>query len=80
MKHGGDESRSNDKKKGHEGRVEQALPSAQFQVRLDDGRSIRAMVARESRVVIVKVQPGDRVEVALYPYDPTRGSILRKIG
>jgi translation initiation factor IF-1 len=79
MKSEGDEAGSSDRQRGHEGRVEKALPSAQYLVRLEDGRAVRAMVARESRAVVVKVQPGDRVELTLYPYDPTRGSILRKL-
>jgi translation initiation factor IF-1 len=61
------------------GRVEDMLPQGQFLVRLADGRAIRAMVARESRAVVVKIIPGDRVVLELYPLDATRGVILRKV-
>ena len=61
------------------GRVEEMLPQGQFLVRLVDGRGIRAMVARESRPVVVKIIPGDRVVLELYPLDETRGVIVRKI-
>lgn len=60
------------------GRVEEMLPQGQFLVRLADGRGIRAMVARESRPVVVKIIPGDKVVLELYPLDETRGVILRK--
>jgi translation initiation factor IF-1 len=61
------------------GRVEEMLPQGQFLIRLADGRGIRAMVARESRAVVVKIIPGDRVVLELYPLDSTRGVILRKV-
>jgi translation initiation factor IF-1 len=61
------------------GKVEEVLPANQFLVRLTDGRALRVMVARKARPIIVKVTPGDRVAVEPYPYDPTRGTILRKL-
>ena len=61
------------------GRVEEMLPQGQFLVRLADGRGIRAMVARETRAIVVKVIPGDNVVLELYPLDATRGVILRKV-
>ena len=61
------------------GRVEETLPQGQLLVRLADGRGVRAMIARESRAVLVKVIPGDRVVLELYPRDDTRGVIVRKL-
>lgn len=66
-------------KPSFEGTVEEALPNLQFLVRLRDGRAIRAMVAKSARPLMVKVLPGDRVVVETFPFDPSRGSILRKM-
>ena len=57
------------------GTIEEALPSALFRVKLDDGRKVVAGVATEARRTLVKVQPGDRVDVVVSQLDPTRGKI-----
>jgi translation initiation factor IF-1 len=58
------------------GTIEEALPSALYRVKLDDGRKVVAGVAVEARRTLIKVAPGDRVEVAVSPFDPTRGKII----
>jgi translation initiation factor IF-1 len=63
---------------GIQGTVEEALPSALYRVKLDDGRKVVAGLATEARRTVVKVQPGDRVEVVQSPLDPTRGKITRR--
>ena len=62
-----------------EGDVEETLPKSLFRVRLDDGRQVRATLSTQAKRVTVKVLPGDRVELTLSPYDPTRGRITRLI-
>ena len=62
------------------GTIEEALPSALYRVKLDDGRKVVAGLSTEARRTLVKVQPGDRVEVAVSPLDPTRGKITGKRG
>ncbi len=57
------------------GTIEEALPSALYRVKLDDGRKVVAGVAIEARRTLIKVAPGDRVEVVPSPFDPTRGKI-----
>jgi translation initiation factor IF-1 len=57
------------------GTIEEALPSALFRVKLDDGRTIVAGLSTEARRTLVKVAPGDRVSVLPSPLDPTRGKI-----
>jgi len=57
------------------GTIEEALPSALFRVKLDDNRKVVAGVATEARRTLVKVQPGDRVDVVVSQLDPTRGKI-----
>jgi translation initiation factor IF-1 len=60
------------------GTIEEALPSALFRVKLDDGRTIVAGLSTEARRTVIKIAPGDRVTVQPSPLDPTRGKILGK--
>lgn len=60
------------------GTIEEALPSALFRVKLDDGRRVVAGLSTEARRTLVKVAPGDRVTVVTSPLDPTRGKITGK--
>ncbi len=58
-----------------DGVVEETLPKGLFRVVLDDGKAVRAAISTKARKTIVKLIPGDRVEVELSSYDPTRGRI-----
>ena len=58
------------------GTIEEALPSALYRVKLDDGRKIVAGLSTEARRTLIKVAPGDRVAVSLSPFDPSRGKII----
>jgi len=57
------------------GIVSEALPSASFKVKLDDGKEVIAHLAGKLRMFHIKVLPGDRVTVEFTPYDETRGRI-----
>lgn len=59
-----------------EGVVLGPLPNAMFRVELADGHEVQAHVGEAMRLKFVKILPGDRVLVALSPYDPTRGRII----
>lgn len=61
-----------------EGIVLEALPGGLFKVRCDDGREVIASFGAAAKRVTVKVIPGDRVEVELSPYEPTRGKIKQR--
>lgn len=58
------------------GIVLEALPSAHFRVKLDDGKEINGYLAGKLRLFQIKVLPGDRVRVEISPYDETRGRIV----
>jgi translation initiation factor IF-1 len=60
------------------GTIESALPGALYRVHLDDGRIVVAGIATEARRTLVKVVPGDRVAVAVSPFDPRRGKIIAR--
>ena len=58
-----------------EGKVIEALPSAQFRVELENGHQIIAHVAGKMRKHYMKLVAGDSVTVELTPYDLTKGRI-----
>ena len=55
-----------------EGEVVEALPNAQFQVRLPSGHVILAHISGKLRI---RILPGDKVTVEISPYDLTKGRI-----
>ena len=58
-----------------EGVVEQILPNTTFRVLLENGHRVLATVAGRMRRFRIRVLAGDRVSLALSPYDLTRGRI-----
>jgi len=62
-----------------EGVVIEALPSATFKVRLDDGSEILAYLAGKMRLNYIKILKGDRVLIAMSSYDPKRGRIVYRL-
>ena len=64
------------KKERLDGNVLEALPSAFFKVKLEDGSEILAHLAGKLRRFRIKILPGDRVTVEMSPYDKTRGRIV----
>ena len=58
-----------------EGRVTEPLPNAMFRVDLPNGHRVLAHLCGKMRQHHIKVLMGDRVVVALSPYDLERGRI-----
>ncbi len=58
-----------------DGTVEQVLPNTMFRVQLTNGHSVLATIAGKMRRFRIRVLAGDRVTLALSPYDLTRGRI-----
>jgi translation initiation factor IF-1 len=58
-----------------EGIVEEALPNAMFQVRLENGHQVLGHISGKMRKFYIRILPGDRVKIELSPYDLTRGRI-----
>jgi translation initiation factor IF-1 len=50
-----------------------------FRVKLDSGIQVLATPTRSASQVWTKFITGDRVEVELSPYDPSRGRITARI-
>lgn len=59
-----------------DGTVLEALPSAFFKVKLEDGSEVLAHLSGNIRRFRIKILPGDRVTVEMSPYDKTRGRIV----
>ena len=59
----------------HEGEILEALPNAQFRVKLENGHEILAHVSGKMRMYYIKILPGDRVSVEMSPYDLSKGRI-----
>jgi translation initiation factor IF-1 len=59
-----------------EGKVEELLRNSMFRVNLANGHSVLATIAGKMRRFRIRVLAGDRVTIALSPYDLTRGRII----
>jgi translation initiation factor IF-1 len=59
-----------------DGEVIDALPNAQFRVRLENGHEILGLLSGKMRMHFIKILPGDRVKVELSPYDLSKGRIV----
>jgi len=62
-----------------EGRVIEPLPNAMFRVELPNGHRVLAHISGKMRMHYIKILPGDKVIVALSPYDLSRGRIIYRI-
>lgn len=58
-----------------DGTIIEALPNAQFRVRLDNDHEVLAHVSGKMRMFYIKILPGDRVAIEMSPYDLTKGRI-----
>lgn len=59
-----------------EGTVVEALRSAMFRVQLEGGHEVLAHSAGKLRMNRIRILTGDRVQVAMSPYDLRRGRIV----
>jgi len=59
-----------------DGEVIEALPNAQFRVKLENGHEILGLLSGKMRMNYIKILPGDRVKVELSPYDLSKGRIV----
>jgi translation initiation factor IF-1 len=58
-----------------EGVVIDTLPNAMFKVKLENDHVVLAHISGKMRMHYIRILPGDKVTVALSPYDLTRGRI-----
>jgi translation initiation factor IF-1 len=58
-----------------EGEILEALPNAQFRVKLENSLEVLAHVSGKIRMHYIRILPGDKVKVQISPYDLTKGRI-----
>ena len=59
-----------------DGVIIEALSNAMFRVELDNAHVITAHISGKMRMHYIKILPGDKVKVAMSPYDLTKGRIV----
>ena len=59
-----------------EGTVKEVMTGGLFKIESDKGQQFVAKISGRMRRYPIKVIPGDRVTVAVSPYDPTHGLIV----
>lgn len=59
-----------------EGEVLDALPSATFKVKLENGHEVLCHISGRIRKNNIRILVGDKVDVELSPYDLTKGRII----
>ena len=59
-----------------EGVVREKLPNAMFKVEIEGGHVILAHISGKLRMNYIKILPGDKVTLALSPYDLSKGRII----
>ena len=58
-----------------DGTVVDTLPNTMFRVELENGHTVTAHISGKMRMFYIKILPGDKVRVAMSPYDLTKGRI-----
>ena len=59
-----------------EGVVLEKLPNAMFKVEIEGGHVILAHISGKLRMNYIKILPGDKVTLALSPYDLSKWRII----
>ena len=58
-----------------EGQVIEALPNANFKVKLPNGHIVNAHISGKLRMNYIRILPGDKVTVEVSVYDLNKGRI-----
>ncbi len=59
-----------------EGTVTETLPNTMFRVELENGHMVTAHISGRMRKHYIRILTGDKVTVALTPYDLSKGRIV----
>tara|TARA_E500000178_G_C17029323_1_gene759710 strand:- start:54 stop:269 length:216 start_codon:yes stop_codon:yes gene_type:complete len=63
----------------YEGKVLELLPQACFKILLDNGYEVKAVISGRLRKNRIRILTGDRVKVAISPYDLSRGRVTFRL-
>jgi len=58
-----------------DGIITEALSYGMYRVRLENGHEIIGHLSGKMRLNSIKILPGDKVQIAMSPYDLTKGRI-----
>jgi translation initiation factor IF-1 len=58
-----------------EGKVVETLPNTMFRVQLENGHIVTAHISGKMRKNYIRILTGDKVTIALTPYDLSKGRI-----
>lgn len=58
-----------------DGVITESLSNAMFRVELENGHVLTAHISGKMRMHYIKLLPGDKVKIAMSPYDLTKGRI-----
>lgn len=58
------------------GVVVKVLPATMYKVRLENGHEVLAHISGKMRKYFIKIAAGDKVSLAISPYDLTKGRII----
>jgi len=61
-----------------QGSVPEVLPSGNFKIELENGHQVLAHLGGKLRKYRIRIVLGDKVTVALTPYDPNRGIVVHR--
>ncbi len=56
-----------------EGTVTEKLPNAMFRVKLENNHEVLAHISGKLRMNFIRILPGDKVTLAMSPYDLSKG-------
>ena len=54
----------------------EVLPNTMFRVLLPNGERVLAHISGKMRKNFIRIVPGDKVEIAISPYDMSKGRII----
>ena len=63
----------------YEGKVLELLPQASFKILLDNGHEVKAVISGRLRKNRIRILTGDRVKVAISPYDLSKGRVTFRL-
>lgn len=61
------------------GTVVEALANSMFKVELDNGHELLCHISGKIRINNIRIMVGDKVKVAISPYDLTKGRIETRL-
>ena len=59
-----------------DGVITESLSNAMFRVELENGHVLTAHISGKMRMHYIKLLPGDKVKLAMSPYDLSKGRIV----